>query len=61
MKYIADGHATQGFPEGAPSRTAQWLGWKIVKRLYEEQQCEIKELLAEKDAQKILEKSGYKP
>ena len=61
MKYIADGHATQGFPEGAPARTAQWLGWKIVSTYMKNNNVTLKELLAEKDAQRILEKSGYKP
>ncbi|HMR46549.1 MAG TPA: hypothetical protein PKC85_07215 [Bacteroidia bacterium] len=61
MKYIADGQTTQGFPEGAPSRTAQWLGWKIVSAYMKNNRSTLKELLAEKDAQKILEKSGFKP
>jgi hypothetical protein len=61
MKFIADGNTTQGFPEGAPARTAQWLGWQIVKAYMKNNAVSLKNLLEEKDAQLILEKSGFKP
>jgi hypothetical protein len=61
MKYIADGNTTQGFPEGAPAKTAQYLGWQIVKAYMKNNTVSLPNLMAEKDAQKILQDSGFKP
>lgn len=61
MKYVGDGNTTPGFPEGAPAKTAQWLGWQILRSYMKNNKTTLPELLAENDAQKILEKSGFKP
>lgn len=61
MKYVSDGNTTQGFPEGAPAKTAQWIGWQIVRSYMKNNTVTLPQLLNETDAQKILEKSGYKP
>jgi hypothetical protein len=61
MKYISDGNTTQGFPKGAPAKTAQWIGWQIVKAYMQRNNVSLLQLLNEKDAQKILDESGYKP
>ncbi len=61
MKYISDGNTTQGFPKGAPAKTAQWIGWQIVKAYMQKNDVSLQQLLNEKDAQKILNESGYKP
>ncbi len=62
MKFLADGHTTQGFPEGAPGKTGQWLGWQIVNAyMKKNEKVSLQQLLNEKDAQKILQQSGYKP
>ena len=61
MKYVGDGNTTQGFPEGAPAKTAQWLGWQIVRSYMKNNKTTLPQLLEENDAQKILEKSGFKP
>lgn len=61
-KYVNDGPATNGFPKEAPGRIGVWLGWQIVKEyMKKNSDVTLPELLSEKDAQKILEESGYKP
>jgi len=51
-----------GMPEAAPGRTANFLGWKIVEAYMNRQQNYfIQDLVLEKDAQKILNISKFKP
>lgn len=51
-----------GMPMEAPGRTANYLGWKIVKAFMERQNNYlIQDLVAEEDAQKILNVSKFKP
>jgi len=61
-KFINDGATTSGFPKEAPGKIGAWIGWQIVKG-YAENNSEITlpEIMNEPDAQKILEKSSYKP
>ncbi len=61
MKFLSDGNTTQGFPEGSPAKTGQWLGWQIVKAYMKNNDVTLQQLLNEHDAQKILQQSGYKP
>lgn len=61
MKFVGDGNTTQGFPEGAPAKTAQWLGWQIVRSYMKNNKTTLPQMLQEADAQKILEQSGFKP
>ena len=51
-----------GMPPEAPGRTANWVGWKIVKA-YMKRHPEVtpEDLLNIKEAQKILDGSRYKP
>lgn len=54
--------APGGMPQEAPGRTANWLGWQIVKAYMKKfPETTIEALLAERDAQAILDKSKYKP
>jgi len=54
--------APGGMPQEAPGRTANWLGWQIVKAYMKKfPDTTLEELLAEHDAQTILDKSKYKP
>jgi hypothetical protein len=49
-------------PTDAPGRTANWVGWQIVKSYMEKHpKTTLEELLAMKDAQQFLEQSKYKP
>lgn len=61
-KFVNDGPATNGFPKEAPGRIGVWVGWQIVKEyMKKNSDVTLQNLLEEKDAQKILEESGYKP
>lgn len=61
-KYVDYSPNAPGMPEEAPGRTANWLGWQIVKkymRLHPETTME--ELIENTDFQAILQQSKYKP
>ncbi|MFM9947425.1 MAG: hypothetical protein ACKV1O_05760 [Saprospiraceae bacterium] len=61
-KYIDYSPNSPGMPEGAPGRTANWVGWQIVKAYMElHPETTPEQLIAMKDAQVLLEKSRYKP
>ena len=61
-KFVNDGPSTSGLPKEAPGKIGAWIGWQIVSQ-YAEKNSDISlpEIIKEIDAQKILEKSGYKP
>lgn len=62
LKFFADGPFTSNFGKDSPSRIAIWVGWQIVRGYMKETpSADIKSLLKETDAQKILQKSKYKP
>ncbi len=62
MKYMGESPFIQGFPEGSPGRVGHWVGWQIVKAYMEKNpSLTLTELMNEKDAQKILNDSKYKP
>ncbi|RMG86057.1 MAG: hypothetical protein D6714_04825 [Bacteroidetes bacterium] len=51
-----------GMPKEAPGRTANWIGWQIVKAYMKRHpETSLDSLIALKDAQVILDKSRYKP
>jgi len=51
-----------GMPAEAPGRTANWVGWQIVKSFMSRHpETSLPELIALKDAQELLNKSKYKP
>ena len=61
-KYMGEGPFTPGFPRESPARIGEFTGWMIVKKyMSENPQLTIAQLMAEKDAQKILASSKYKP
>ncbi len=59
--FMTDGPFTASFSQESPSRTGAWLGWQIVKKYAEKTNTDLKALMANKNSQEILEKSGYKP
>ena len=60
--YLNDGPFTAEVSQDAPGRLGVWLGWRIVESYMEHnEEVSLQELLAEGDAQKILELSFYKP
>ena len=60
--YLNDGPFTSEVSQDAPGRLGIWLGWRIAESFMEHHQdVTLQELIAEGDAQKILEQSFYKP
>lgn len=61
-KFVEPSPNSPGMPEQAPGRTANWLGWQIVKAYMEKNpSTSMEQLLALTDAQFIMDKSKYKP
>lgn len=60
--YLNDGPFTSEVSQEAPGRLGIWLGWRIAESYMEHNEAvTLQELMAEPDAQKILEDSYYKP
>ncbi|MBQ2190344.1 MAG: hypothetical protein II452_05695 [Paludibacteraceae bacterium] len=60
--YLNDGPFTSEVSQDAPGRLGIWLGWRIVESYMEHNEdVTLLQLMAEGDAQKILEESYYKP
>ena len=60
--YLNDGPFTSEISQDAPARLGIWLGWRIAESYMEHNKdVTLQELMAEGDAQKILELSFYKP
>ena len=61
-KYVDYSPNSPGMPDEAPGRTANWIGWQIVKRYMSRYpETTLPELLRMSDAPAILTKSKYKP
>lgn len=61
-KYINPSPSSPGMPARAPGRTANYLGYLIVRSYVSKNpETQLKDLIGIKDAQKFLEKSGFKP
>ncbi|HKG08630.1 MAG TPA: gliding motility lipoprotein GldB [Pedobacter sp.] len=61
---LSDGPFTPGLGEKMESapKLGVWTGWQIVRRYMEEnKEVTLQQLMAEKDAQKILNAAKYKP
>ncbi|MEO5572474.1 MAG: hypothetical protein ABIT08_07165 [Bacteroidia bacterium] len=62
VKFINDGPTTNGFPKESPSKIGAWIGWQIIKAyMNNNPDMTLEPMLKEKDAQKILNNSNYKP
>jgi hypothetical protein len=60
--YLNDGPFTAEITQDSPGRLGQWVGWQIVDSyMRNNTTVTIQELMQEKNAQKILELSYYKP
>lgn len=61
-KYINDAPFTSPVSQESPGRLATWIGWQIIDSyMNKNEKLSLAELMAEKNAQKILENSGYRP
>lgn len=62
IKYMGEAPFIQGFPDGSPGRVGHWVGWQIVNSYMKNNKDKsVIDLLNERDAQKILNQSKYKP
>ncbi len=61
-EFTSDGPFTRAISKECPPRIAMWLGKQIIKSyMKNNSKVTLEELMNEKDAQKILSKSKYKP
>jgi uncharacterized protein YjaZ len=58
--YVNEGPTIQQLP-GSPGRIGRFVGYRIVRRYMENTGKTLPELFAEKDSQKILTLSNYRP
>ncbi len=62
QKYVGERPNTAEIGKKAPGRIGAWVGWQIVRAyMAENPSVTLAQLLAEPDAQKILNGSKYKP
>ena len=60
--YLNNGPFTAEVSQDAPGRLGIWLGWRIAESyMTHNEAVTLQQLMAEPDAQKILEESYYKP
>ena len=61
-KYINPSPKSPDMPDAAPGRTANYIGWQIVRAYMERYpSTSLKNLIDLKDSQVLMEKSKYKP
>lgn len=61
-KFLGEGPFTAGFPEEAPAKLGQFIGYQIVQQFMKKSpQTTVEGLLEMDDAQTILNISNYKP
>lgn len=61
QKFLGERPNVYEIGEECPGRIGRWLGWQIVKSYANRSGVGVKELMAEKDANKIFRLSEYKP
>ena len=60
--YLNDGPFTSGISQESPGRLGIWVGWRIIDSyMRHNENVTLQELMKDGDAQKILERSFYKP
>ncbi|UOR04322.1 gliding motility lipoprotein GldB [Hymenobacter aerilatus] len=61
-KYIGERPSTPEIDKTAPGRLGVWVGWQIVRKYMEQHpETTLPQLMAQRDAQRILNDSHYKP
>lgn len=59
--YLNDGPFTSEISQDSPARIGIWIGWQIVESYMKNNDVSLQELIANNDAQLILEQSNYRP
>ena len=60
--YLNDGPFTSEISQESPARLGTWIGWRIAEQyMLHNTDVTMQQLMAEGDAQKILESSHYRP
>lgn len=61
QKYVGERPATYEIGEDVPGGIGRWVGWRIVSRLFRENPDQtLQQVMANDNARRILEESGYK-
>lgn len=61
-KYVGERPATPEVDKTAPGRLGVWVGWQIVRKyMAQHPEVTLPQLMAQRDAQRILNDSRYKP
>lgn len=60
LRYVGERPFTAEIGNRCPGRIGEWLGWRIVSRYFDEKKRSINDLMAETDARRLFEQSGYK-
>lgn len=61
-KFVGESPNVAEISPKCPGRVGAWVGWEIVKKYMDKYpEITIEELMADKDAHTIFQKSGYKP
>lgn len=58
---LGDAPKTNAFGEGSAPRTAAYIGWQIVRQYMKKTGSTMSQLMAERDSQRILNQSGWRP
>lgn len=58
---LGDAPKTNAFGEGSAPRTAAYIGYQIVKQFMKKTSTPMGEMLAERDGQRLLNQSGWRP
>jgi len=62
VKFTNEGPFTAAFNKESPARTGNWIGWRIVQSyMNQHPEISLQQLMNEKDCEKILLESKYKP
>ncbi len=62
QKYVNHSPHSPGMPAEAPGRTANWIGWQVIKSFMKRNpEVTVPQMLAIKDAQELMDKAKYKP
>jgi hypothetical protein len=60
-KYCDERPKINEIGDACPGRIGRWLGWQIVRKWAKEKNKTLQQVMAEKNARRIFQESGFKP